>query len=226
MKNKSGMRYIVWICVLLLFLSFCVPLIVHVKVAGQRVQPTTETTQPTMEPDIYPSEWFVTDDPNYSLGTSPDDSTEPTQATTTEPREPDPGDPSTWMIDMSDGDVYLLATAIYLEGGIESQLCQSYIGSVILNRMSTQSKTLSEVLYAKGQFSVAGDLAYSDPTDLQIATAMELIIHGSALPECVTFFRAGQYHDKYTVNTQYIKPYICVDNTYFSHDIRICGDNH
>lgn len=225
MKTKPGMRYIAWICVLLLLLSFCVPLIVYVKVKGEQVSSTPETTQPTMEPDIYPSEWFVTDDPNYTLGPSPDDSTEPTQVTTA-PTGPDPGYPETWSIQMSDDDIYLLATAIYLEGGIESQLCQSYIGSVILNRMSTQNKTLSQILYAKGQFSVAGELEYSDPTDLQIATTMELIIHGSALPECVTFFRAGHYHDKYTVNTQYIKPYICIDNTYFSHDIRICGNNH
>lgn len=199
--------------VLVMIICLCIPLIVTEKVeeVGTQQPPTTEVF-------IDPSEWFeVGTEPNEEDVTIPTDSL---------PQGPDPEDPNTWTFQLSSDEIYLLATAIHLEGGIESSRCQKYIGSVILNRMIASGQSLTQVLYAENQFSVAGQLASSHPTDLQIAIAMDLVIHGTVLPECVTFFRAHKYHDRTTVDTSFVKNYTCVDHTYFSHDIRICHDNH
>lgn len=135
---------------------------------------------------------------------------------------PAPKDSKVRVLSLTDEEIYTLATALWLEGRGESTECQLGIGSVILNRMTTRGMTLNEVLYeyTNGfyQFSVAPYISSSSPNDMTLASAEELVTNGPSMPLCVTYFRAGYYHDW----SDLILPYVNIDNTYFSHDIRLC----
>lgn len=215
--NKFSMRVLAWICIILLIVSMVILCVANWP-SADTLEEATQTKEASTEDIIDPSEWFV-------QVTQPEE-THPPELSVSISTEPDPNNSSTWNYYLDDEDIYLLATAIYLEGGAESYQCQMYIGSIILNRMTTRSQTLSDVLYTPNQFSVVSQLAYSSPTDEQITVAKELAMYGPVLPECVTFFRANHYHDSNTVNTSIIKDWCDIDNTYFSHDIRICNNNH
>ena len=58
-------------------------------------------------------------------------------------------------IELTDDEIYELATLVYLEAGAESYECQKAVASVVINRMTTQNKSLHSVIYAKNQFSPA-----------------------------------------------------------------------
>ena len=66
---------------------------------------------------------------------------------------------------LTEYEVELLSTLVYLEGGGESFECQKNIASTVINRMLTSDYTLSEILYANNQYSVASRLAYSSPSE-------------------------------------------------------------
>lgn len=224
MKNNMLRRFIAIAVIALLLMSMLIPLITIWKVDAEDL------------PDFYedelvdPSEWFVNDnDPIYQQGPNLDEirdqkTTDPTentdQSAPTDPTE------SPLFMDLTDDEIWMLATAIWLEARGESTKCQDAICSVVMNRMLTSDKTLEEVLYEKDQFAVAPLINSSMPDDIQIGLVHDRCMNGTTLPLCVTFFRAGQYHDESTVNTSYVQPYIVIDNTYFSHDIRICGGHH
>ena len=113
---------------------------------------------------------------------------------------------------LTEYEVQLLSTLVYLEGGGESFECQKNIASTVINRMLTSDYTLSEILYANNQYSVASRLAYSSPSESCEEAVMEVLDYGSTLPIYVTFFRADYYHEW---GDQV--PYCNVDNTYFSY---------
>lgn len=147
--------------------------------------------------------------------------TEPTDSEA-ETTDPGPYNSETWTLDLTNDEIYLFATAIWLEGRGETSECQKGIGSVILNRMMTRDLSLKEILYEYNngvyQFSVAPRLSYSSPDDKSLASATDLVVFGPSMPRCVTYFRASYYHDWSSL----IQPYCSIDNTYFSHDIRLC----
>lgn len=218
--HKTNLRILCWVSLLAIMLGMCAPIIVHNKMKD--MAPQELATQPTDATEgVLPDKGPVSLEPT-AQPTAP--SINPTEQAT-HPTQPEPTS-STTPVNLTEDEVYLLATAIYLEGGIETELCQTYIGSVILNRMEVEGKTLYEVLYAPGQFSVADMLASSDPTQEQLDIANYLLENGSVLPECVLFFRAERYHDWNTVKTDLIQPYVWEDRTYFSHDVRLCNDHH
>lgn len=113
---------------------------------------------------------------------------------------------------LTEYEVELLSTLVYLEGGGESFECQKNIASTVINRMLTSDYTLSEILYANNQYSVASRLAYSSPSESCEEAVMEVLNNGATLPIYVTFFRADYYHEW---GDQV--PYCNVDNTYFSY---------
>lgn len=130
----------------------------------------------------------------------------------TEPEiEPEPN----YCIELTDDEIYMLATLVYLEGGIESLECQKAIASVVINRMNLWDMTLEEVIYQKNQFSPAYLIESSAPDDIQIRLVHELMITGVSIPEYVCYFRAGYYHDWASMND-----YTCFDRTYFSYSDR------
>lgn len=114
-----------------------------------------------------------------------------------------------------------MATVVYLEARGESYECQKAVASVVLNRMTTQGKSLSEVIYAKDQFSVVGQIPYASPSASTWRAAEEVVMNGPSVPTCVTFFRSGHYH---RWDYARVAPYEQMDRTYFSHDTSLCHE--
>lgn len=118
-------------------------------------------------------------------------------------------------IDLSESEINLLATLVYLEGGCESYECMKGIASVVVNRMLTTGDSLHEVIYAPGQFSVAHLLNSYSPTEETLRATRDVVQNGPSMPIHVLFFRASYYHE---FGNGRVIPYICIDNTYFSSD--------
>ncbi|MBR2912786.1 MAG: cell wall hydrolase [Oscillospiraceae bacterium] len=106
----------------------------------------------------------------------------------------------------------LLAALVTLEVGTESYECQKAIASLVINRMLTSGSTLTEVIYAKNQFSVAGKVASKTPSESCVKAVDEVLTTGTTLPIYVTFFRSSYYH---SWGDQV--PYGVMDHTYFSY---------
>lgn len=113
-------------------------------------------------------------------------------------------------------EIKLLASLVELEVGIESYDCKKAVASVVINRMRIGNKELTDVIYEKNQFSVADRVSEYEPTKETISAVKEVLTSGVTIPEYVTFFRAGQYHDW---GDQI--PYIKIDNTYFSYSLSV-----
>lgn len=113
---------------------------------------------------------------------------------------------------LTDYEVTLLSTLVYLEGGTESYDCQKAIASTVINRMRTTGSTLTDVVYQPGQYSVADKLSYSWYSESARNAVEDVLTNGTTLPIYVTFFRAGYYH---TWGDQVA--YCYMDNTYFSY---------
>lgn len=224
------------LCFILIITSIVV--LIYIKTQEKSLN-QTKVIEPskTQETELIDSEnWFVTDDlpdctqfppqETASLPTEPEiePPTEPTIVETepTEPPGPDPERPETWTVQLSESEINLLATAIYLEGGTESMDCQKGIGSVILNRMTTREMSLEEVLYegydGYYQFSVAPYLNQYSPDEDSMTAAMDLVVYGPTMPTCVVYFRANHYHNLWKA-----EDWCSIDRTYFSHDTRLCS---
>lgn len=113
---------------------------------------------------------------------------------------------------LTEYEVHLLSTLVYLEGGTESFECQKAIASTVINRMLASGDTLIEVVYADNQYSVASQLNSASPSISTENAVTEVLNHGTTLPIYVTYFRAGHYHDW---GDQV--PYCSIDNTYFTY---------
>ena len=103
----------------------------------------------------------------------------------------------------------MLSHLIMGEAGGESDTCQLYVGSVVLNRMKHKNfpNTMKEVIFQKGQYACTWDGNYNKtPTDKCIQNAKKLLEYGSVLPDNV-IWQAGFKQGKgvYTV----------VDGAYF-----------
>ena len=118
-------------------------------------------------------------------------------------------------INLSEAEINLLATLVYLEGGCESYECMKGIASVVVNRMLTTGDSLHEVIYAPGQFSVADLLNSYSPTEETLRAARDIVENGPSMPIHVLYFRASYYHQ---FGHGRVIPYTCIDNTYFSSD--------
>lgn len=121
---------------------------------------------------------------------------------------------TTFYIEMSEDDIYELATLVYLEAGGESFECQQGVASVVINRMTTGGMTLQEVIYQKNQFTPAYLISSSSPSESTLEAVRTVIKDGPTLPEYVTFFRADYYFS-------WVTPYTSIDHTYFSYDNRL-----
>ena len=118
-------------------------------------------------------------------------------------------------IDLTESEINLLATLVYLEGGCESYECMKGIASVVVNRMLTTGDSLHQVIYAPGQFGVAHLLNSYSPTEETLRAARDVVQNGPSMPIHVLFFRASYYHE---FGNGRVIPYTCIDNTYFSSD--------
>lgn len=115
-----------------------------------------------------------------------------------------------YYINLTDDEIYTLATLVYLEAGIESFECQKAVASVVINRMTTQGLSLDEVVYAKNQFTPSGQIKYNCPTDSTLGAVMDVVMNGPNIPEYVTYFREGYFFD-------WAIDYVKYDHTCFSY---------
>lgn len=111
----------------------------------------------------------------------------------------------------------LLAQLVYREARGESFETQCGIVSVVMNRLAYGywGDTIEKVVYAKGQFTVAGSLRQTTPREENFQAVDFVARYGTTLPAYVMYFNAGGYVRD---------PYMCVpgDNTYFSYLQRDC----
>lgn len=144
------------------------------------------------------------------------ESTQTSDITIAEPGQTDlVSESSKPYIDLSEAEINLLATLVYLEGGCESYECMKGIASVVVNRMLTTGDSLHQVIYAPGQFSVAPLLNSYCPTEETLRAARDIVENGPSMPIHVLYFRASYYHQ---FGHGRVIPYTCIDNTYFSSD--------
>lgn len=113
-------------------------------------------------------------------------------------------------------EIKLLASLVELEVGIESRDCKKAVASVVVNRMKYENKDLADIIYEEHQFSVADRVSEYEPTEETISAVREVLTAGVTVPEYVTFFRAGYYHEWGD-----LIPYIRIDNTYFSYSLSV-----
>ncbi len=140
--------------------------------------------------------------------------TDPPQVETPEttPSQPEESEPTGTIVSLTESEATMLAALVTLEAGAESYECQKAVASLVINRMLTSNSSLSDVIYAKNQFSVAGKVATTKPFDSCVKAVNDVLTNGTTLPIYVTFFRAGYYH---SWGDQVA--YCCIDNTYFSY---------
>ena len=185
---------------------------------------STETDELELAPKSIAADVENTASPTESISSvddvdSADSSVESTQTsdiTTAETGQADiVSESNNFYIDLSESEINLLATLVYLEGGCESYECMKGIASVVVNRMLTTGDSLHQVIYAPGQFSVAHLLTSYSPTEETLRAARDVVQNGPSMPIHVLFFRASYYHE---FGNGRVIPYTYIDNTYFSSD--------
>lgn len=97
---------------------------------------------------------------------------------------------------LTDEEYELVCAVVDLEAGGESEELQRAVTECILNRLDSGiwGKTISEVIYAKNQFSVVPYLHKANPSELTKRVVKEVFEDGSTLPKRVMFFRTNFYH--------------------------------
>ena len=150
---------------------------------------------------------------NESISESDSESTESTESveSTESTEEPATEAPKKSMYyNMSDDDIYTLAALIYLEAGSTSYKCQCAVGSVVLNLMIKEGKTLHQCIKTPGRFSVANRVYRTKPSSTSLEAARSIVTNGPTLPSYVSCFRNNHYFSWAT-------PYCNIDNVYFSY---------
>lgn len=179
------------------------------------LEPVSKSIAADIENTASPTESISSVDDVDSADSSVE-STQTSDITTAESGQTDTvAESSKSYIDLSESEINLLATLVYLEGGCESYECMKGIASVVVNRMLTTGDSLHEVIYAPGQFSVADLLNSYSPTEETLRAARDIVENGPSMPIHVLYFRASYYHQ---FGHGRVIPYTCIDNTYFSSD--------
>lgn len=126
-------------------------------------------------------------------------------------------DEITYYIELTEDEIYDLATLVFLEAGGESYECQKAVASVVINRVTTSGKSLYDIIYEKNQFTPANLIECREPTESTMNAVIEVCTNGPTIPEYVTYFRADYYHNF----SEYLEDYINIDSTYFSYDVNL-----
>jgi hypothetical protein len=108
----------------------------------------------------------------------------------------------------------MLARLVYLEACTESIECQMAVVSVVMNRLQSGQwgSTLSKVIYYPYQFSPAGLIPKTTPTETNYMAVDYVLRNGSTLPPYVLYFRANYHFD-----WDGYKPYAQIDDVCFGY---------
>ena len=113
----------------------------------------------------------------------------------------------------------MLARLVYLEANAESLECQRAVASVVINRWldGRWGSTITSVIYSPYQFSPAGMIHKTTPTETNYAAVDQILKWGSILPKYCLFFRTEYcFSDIWEGYARYAK----IDNTYFGYFIK------
>lgn len=112
----------------------------------------------------------------------------------------------------------MLARLVYLEANTENLECQMAVASVVVNRWldGRWGGTIAGVIYSPYQFSPAGLIHKTTPTETNYVAVDHILKNGSILPKYCLFFRTEHcFSDIWEGYARYAK----IDNTYFGYFI-------
>jgi spore germination cell wall hydrolase CwlJ-like protein len=98
----------------------------------------------------------------------------------------------TYKYNISSVEREMLARLVYLEANTESLECQRAVASVVINRWldGRWGSTISSVIYSPYQFSPAGLIHKTTPTEMNYVAVDHILKSGSILPKYCLFFRS------------------------------------
>ena len=111
---------------------------------------------------------------------------------------------------ISQSNIRKIGSLVYLECGSCSVRCKRAVASVIFNRMIRYHKTVNQVIYERGVFSVANGVSRTTPSQSCIDAVKYVLYNGTTVPRRVTAFRNRRYH-------RFGKPYCAIDGVYFTY---------
>lgn len=120
-------------------------------------------------------------------------------------------------VDVTEADIDLIASIVFLEARGESYECQQEVASVIVNRMIAYNMSAHDVIFDDNQFTTADYAKYVYPSEYMINLVTDVVKNGPTIPEYVVYFRAGKYHE-WDTGYNSVQAYMLMDNTYFSYD--------
>lgn len=122
----------------------------------------------------------------------------------------------TYKYNISSVEREMLARLVYLEANTESLECQRAVASVVINRWldGRWGSTIASVIYSPYQFSPAGLIHKTTPTETNYVAVDHILKNGSILPKYCLFFRTEHcFSDIWEGYARYAK----IDNTYFGY---------
>ena len=109
----------------------------------------------------------------------------------------------TYKYNISSVEREMLARLVYLEANTQGLECQMAVASVVINRWldSRWGSTIASVIYSPYQFSPAGLIHKTTPTETNYVAVDHVLKNGSILPKYCMYFRSdygfSEYWDGY-----------------------------
>ena len=99
----------------------------------------------------------------------------------------------TYKYNISSVEREMLARLVYLEANTENLECQQAVASVVINRWldGRWGNTIAGVIYARYQFSPAGLIYQTTPTETNYVAVDHVLKNGSILPKYCMYFRSS-----------------------------------
>ena len=122
----------------------------------------------------------------------------------------------TYKYNVSSVEREMLARLVYLESNTENLECQMAVASVVINRWldGRWGSTIASVIYSPYQFSPAGLIHKTTPTETNYVAVDHILKNGSILPKYCMYFRSeygfSEYWDGYAEYHQ-------IGNMYFGY---------
>ena len=125
----------------------------------------------------------------------------------------------TYVYNITSTEREMLARLVYLEANIDSLDCQKAVISSVINRWQDGKwgDTLSDVVYAKGQYTPAFLISKTTPTERNYEAVDYVLKNGCTIPKYVMYFRMDYgFSQTYEGYEEYIE----IDNTFFGYLIK------
>ena len=122
----------------------------------------------------------------------------------------------TYKYNISSVEREMLARLVYLEANTESLECQRAVASVVVNRWldGRWGSTIASVIYSPYQFSPAGLIHKTTPTETNYVAVDHILKSGSILPKYCLYFRSEHcFSDVWEGYARYAQ----IDDMYFGY---------